>query len=313
MKIALIVIACVVGVVIIFLFPAVFCSFYMAFYNRKKRSEEEELNYSSMYDDFKESLDEWVNMAKTFPYTELEIKSFDNLTLRGRYYEYKKGAITEILFHGYRGSGLRDMSGGVERCFKMGRNAIVVDQRACGRSDGSVITFGVKERKDCVKWAEKAVELLGEDCKIILTGISMGAATVMLASELNLPKNVIGIIADCGYSSTKDKVHNYMGRIGVNPKILYPFVKFSARVLGKFKLEERSPVDALKNSTVPVFIIHGDADGLVPYYMSKDNFNACVSEKQFVTIEGAGHGLCYPVAPERYVNELKEFEKIMLK
>ena len=312
MKIALIVLACVVGVIVFFLLPTIHCSFYMAFLNRNKKTEED-VEFPSMYDDYKETLNEWVNMAKTLPHTDLEIKSFDNLTLRGKYYEYRKGAITEILFHGYRGSSFRDMAGGIDRCFKMGRNAIIVDQRACGRSDGTVISFGVNERKDCVAWAKKAVELLGEDCKIILTGISMGAATVMLASELDLPKNVIGIIADCGYSDTKEMIYKYMNGIHVSPKFMYPFVKMGARIFGKFKLEERSPIEALANSKVPVFFIHGDQDKMVPYYMSKDNFNACNSEKQLVTIEGAGHGLSYPLAPERYINELKEFEKVMLK
>ena len=81
------------------------------------------------------------------------------------------------MFHGYRGSSERDLCGGVQRCFKLGRSALLVDQRAHGRSDGHIISFGVNERKDCLAWVDFMVKHFGPDVKIILTGISMGAST----------------------------------------------------------------------------------------------------------------------------------------
>ena len=117
------------------------------------------------------------------------------MTLVGKYYEYKKDAPIEILFHGYKGNGERDLSGGIERCFKIGRSAIIVDQRGAGESDGHTITFGIKEHLDAIKWAEYASNRFGSDAKIILTGLSMGAATVLMASGKKLPDNVKCILA----------------------------------------------------------------------------------------------------------------------
>ena len=79
---------------------------------------------------------------------EVEIRSRDGLTLRGKYYEYEKGAPLEIMFHGYRGNAARNLSGGVERCFTLKRNTLIVSQRAHGNSEGHVITFGYKEKYD---------------------------------------------------------------------------------------------------------------------------------------------------------------------
>lgn len=314
MRVEYVILICLVGVFVVFLFPLTHCGYHMAFYNgsRKKRNKNKQaIHRGKLYDQHEQKLNEWHDLYVNLPYTSLQVKAFDGLTLRGRYYEFNKGAITEILFHGYRGSAERDMAGGIARCKRLGRNALLVDQRGCGDSDGKTITFGVKERKDAVVWANKAVELLGSDCKLILTGISMGASTVILASELSLPKNVIGIIADCGYSSTKEMMLKVLGEMKLSKKFIYPFLKLSARVFGRFNLEERAPIDAVKNATVPIIFLHGDKDDFVPYYMSEENFSECKSDKKLVKIAGAGHGVSYLMAPEYYEEQVKEFERVM--
>ena len=204
---------------------------------------------------------------------------------------------------------LRDLCGGVQRCFALGRSALIVDQRACGYSQGNVITFGVKERRDCRSWVDFMVGHFGEDVKIHLTGISMGAATVLMAAGYPLPKQVVGVLADCGYTSAREIIEKVI-RVDLKlpVKLAYPFVKLAARLYGGFDLEELPPIEAVKNCTVPVIFYHGEADGFVPCDMSVRNFEACrAPRKKLVTIPGADHGLAYPVDKQLYLQTLGDF------
>ena len=260
-----------------------------------------------IYDVYHDKMVQWVLDMRALPQESVSITSFDGLTLTGRFFEFAPGAPMELMFHGYRGNAERDLSGGVERAFKLGRSVLLVDQRASRTSDGTVISFGINECRDCLRWIDFAVSKFGPDVKILLTGISMGAATVMMASNKDLPENVIGILADCGYSSQKEIILKTIQDMHIPPKLGYPFVKLGAKLFGHFDLEEDSPVEALKNAKVPVIFYHGDTDDLVPCHMSKACFEACSSRKQLVVIPGAGHGLSYAVAPEEYLKTLGDF------
>ena len=141
-----------------------------------------------------------IEELEQIPFEPVTIRSRDGLKLYGRYYHVREGAPVQIQVHGYRGSALRDFCGGSKLAREMGMNILLVDQRAHGGSGGRTITFGIRERWDCLSWAEYAAERFG-DVDIYLVGVSMGAASVLMASELDLPENVAGIIADCPFSS----------------------------------------------------------------------------------------------------------------
>ena len=79
------------------------------------------------------------------------------------------------------------------------------------------------------------------------------------------------------------------------------------RLLGGFSLTEYSPLQAMKENKTPVIFFHGEADDFVPPEMSVKNHEACVAEKQLVTVEKAGHGLCYLVDRERCEQLIGEF------
>ena len=271
------------------------------------RDTEFPIPVGEIYEPYRERMTVWIKNLQTLPHDDIEIRSFDGLTLRGKYYECAPGATTEILFHGYKGSSKRDLCGGVARCFALGRNALIVDHRGSGESDGKVITFGINERRDALKWVEYAVNRFGKDVKIILTGISMGAATVMMVSSEKLPENVIGVLADCGYTSAKDIIKKVIRDMKLPADILYPFVRLGARIYGHFNIDETSPIEELKRSRIPVLFIHGESDDFVPCEMSKRNYDACVTRKEFVTVPGAGHGVCYVVDKEKYLSALRRF------
>ena len=266
-----------------------------------------ELPAGKIYEPFHEKMTHWARETKACPQAEFFIRSYDGLKLRGVYYERFPGAPMELMFHGYRGSAGRDLAGGVQRCFKLGRNAFLVDQRCSGGSDGKVITFGVREYRDCLSWVDFLVEHFGPDQKIILTGISMGASTVLNAAGQNLPENVVGVLADCGFTSPKAIICKVMAQIGLPVKVFYPLTRLGMRLFGGFDPEAITSVESVKRAKVPVIFFHGEEDDYVPCHMSRENFDACPTEKRLVTVPGAGHGLSYPVQPERYLKELGDF------
>ncbi len=300
------------GIALILFFTALIC-FFRVFYSPKRvplGPDEYDIPPGKVYEPFREGMIGWMKDIRTMPHEDVEVTSFDGLTLRGRYYECEKGAPMEILFHGYQGNSERDLCGGVRRCFALGRNALIVDQRASGRSDGHVISFGINERRDCLSWVQFAIERFGKDVKIGITGISMGAATVMMAAaEPDLPKNVIFALADCGYSSAREIIQKIMREMRLPVGLLYPFVRLGARLFGRFDLEETSPMEAVKHARVPIIFLHGDTDDFVPCDMSRALFEACVSKKRLVIVPGAGHGLAFPMDQEYYLNELRAFDR----
>lgn len=274
---------------------------------KKKTTDEIELPEGEIYEVYRDDFIRWATEVRAMPREDMYITSFDGLRLHGRYYECTPDAPIEIMFHGYRGSAERDLSGGVQRCFLLGHSALIVDQRCAGESEGHTITFGINEHKDCLKWVDHVLQRFGPGVKIILTGISMGAATVMTAAGTPLPENVIGLIADCGYSTPKDIILLTIRKMGLPPKLSYPFVKLGARLLGHFDLEETSPMDAMKRCKVPVFFVHGEADDFVPCDMTRQLYETCTSRKYLHTVPGAGHGLAYPADPEGYVAAARAF------
>lgn len=298
------------GLLVLVLLTALVC-FLLTFYSPKRRplgKDEYVIPPGKIYEPFREEMVGWARAVRAMPCLEMSVRTGDGLVLRGKYYEYQKGAVTEILFHGYKGDAERDMSGAVKRCFAIGRNAILVDQRASGRSDGHVITFGIKERQDAVLWAKEAVRVLGDDVRLILSGVSMGAATVMMAAAEELPHNVKAILADCGYSSAREIIRKVMKEMRVPVGLLYPFVRLGARLFGGFDPEETSPMEAMKACRLPVIFFHGDGDDFVPHEMTERLYAACASEKKrFISVPRAGHGLAFSVSKEAYLKAITDF------
>lgn len=299
----------VLGSAIACIFTAALVCFVLACYSRPRKSLEADefpLPKGKIYEPYKELLEQWMHEVRNLPHEDVEIISFDGLTLRGKYYEYEKGAPIELMMPGYRGTAERDLSGGVQRCFSLGHNAFLVDQRAGGLSDGRIISFGIKERFDCQSWAYYLADRFGKDVLIILTGISMGAATVMMTTALDLPENVVGVLADCGYTSPKAIIKKVIRQIGLPASVGYFFVRLGARVFGGFDLEAASPIAAMRTCRIPVLFVHGEADDYVPCDMSRENYEACTAPRHLLTVAGAGHGLSYPAAPTAYVRAMHE-------
>lgn len=285
-----------------------YCCYWVAFYNPEHRHAEPvpmPRNWKSGVQG--QTLRSLHRQMCQTPSEQIVISSHDGLKLGGQYYHLHDGAMLQIQFHGYRGCGERDLCGLHQLAREMGHNILVVSQRAGGASEGNTITFGIKEKHDCLAWAKYAAERFGTDIPMVLAGVSMGAATVMMASELELPPNVIGIIADCGYTTPGAIIRKVSWDVKIPGWLSYPFVLLGALIFGRFRLWERGAVDAVANSKVPILIIHGEDDRYVPCEMGRQLEKASGGKAVLETFPKASHATSYVTDPVRYGGIVRAF------
>ena len=284
-------------------------SYRTAFYSPEKRKEDDyAIPKGEQYEKERQRMLSLIREMDEITYEAVTISAQDGTKLAARYYHVRDGAPLQIQFHGYRGTALRDFCGGNKLARESGQNTLVVDQRAHGKSGGTTITFGIRERMDCLCWAEYANQRFGSDTPVFLSGVSMGAATVLMASELKLPANVVGIIADCPYSSPEAIIRKVCREdMHLPPVLVMPFIRLGARLFGHFDLKEASAVQAVRNTNIPILLLHGEDDRFVPCGMSREIFDACTGEKTRITFPGAGHGLSYIVDTETYSEAVSRF------
>ena len=190
-----------------------------------------------------------------------------------------------------------------------GLNVLVIDARCHGKSEGKWITFGVKEKRDCISWCNHLIKTFGDDIKVVFDGLSMGATTVLMAaSEPDIPKNVVGIMADCGFSSPFDIVAHVAKKDMHIPKfpLLYLMIP-AVKLWAGFSLTECSTVESVKKTTLPIFYIHGLDDDFVPHEMSLEAYDARPENSRIFIVPGAKHGLSYIIDEEGCSKACEEF------
>lgn len=302
--IIVIVLACLA----LLLAAALVWAFKKAYYSSTKRNEDPyAMPASENYAPYKERTDELIGQMEKIDWEEVTITSRDGLKLFGRYLHVADGAPVHIQMHGYRGTAYRDFCGGNHLARMAGHNTLLVDQRGIGKSGGTVISFGVNERYDLLCWIDYVNRRFGEKAPVFISGVSMGAATVLMATGLDLPANIAGVIADCPYSSPRAIISKVCGDMGLPAKIAYPFARLAARLLGKFDPDSASCIEAVKDAEVPILIIHGEADAFVPCEMSREIHAANPGMVRLETFPGAGHGLSYMVDTPRYEEVARDF------
>lgn len=275
--------------------------FKMCFHSAKNRPHNPYSSFQGeQYLRVKDSVYASTRRMEQVPYEDVSIQSFDGITLKGNYYHFRDGAPVKIIFHGYRSFTLRDCAGGFALARKLGMNVLAVDQRAHGRSDGHVITFGILERRDCLSWVQYINGRFGTETPIVLSGLSMGAATVIMATDLPLPQNVVCVLADSPYSAPGEIIRKVCRDIHCPDVLAYPFISIAAAVFGKFRLSEASAIHAAAQSNIPILLLHGEDDRFVPCEMSRRIHAASNGCTHLETFPDAGHGLSYVIAPKRY-------------
>lgn len=260
-------------------------------------------NYAKYYNCIVAS-DAWL---KGHNAQDVYIRSKDGLKLHGLWIPAENPRGTILLAHGYRSTILVDFGLAYAFYHTLGMNILVPNQRAHGESEGRYITFGVKESEDMLCWIDYHNENFGMQ-QMILSGMSMGASTVLYLADQNLPDNVKCIIADCGFTSPKAILDTVFRSVVHIPSGLSLWTAdLFARVFAGFGLEEKDTRNVLKNAKVPVLMIHGLNDNFVPSSMTQQGFDVCNGEKELLLVENAGHGTSFLVDKEMYTKKIIAF------
>ena len=243
-----------------------------------------------------------IDSLNAVPYETVSIVSRDGKRLYGRYYENKAGAPVLICCHGYRGTPSRDFSGGATMYREAGCNLLMIEQRAHLRSEGRSIAMGVMERYDVLDWIHFVCEKFGPNTKIVLAGISMGAASVLMTAGMDLPDNVCGVVADAPFTAPKPILQRVMREMHLPVKLVYGLLVYGAWLFGGFRLSDRTAnaAEAVKKAHVPILLIHGEDDRFVPCEMGREIAAANPDLVELHTFPNAGHGLSFLVDEPRY-------------
>ena len=304
-----IIVGIIVGVMLAVLLVLTYYAYRVTFYAAPRKGDEDQylIPTEEQYRKDAEKLRQCISRLDHMEYEPVTIRTFDGRSLFGRYYHVQDGAPLQIQFHGYRGSALRDLCGGTPLALKMGHNVLLVDQRAHGRSDGTTITFGVLERRDCLEWIRYAQRRFGTEVPIVLTGVSMGAATVLMAADLELPPAVRAVVADCPFSAPRDIIARVAETMGLPGKPAAAVCAIGGALFGGFRLGSSSAVESVRNSKLPILLIHGEDDHYVPCEMSRMIYDACGAVKRLETFPHAAHAMCYMEDPVRYEAVITDF------
>ena len=259
-------------------------------------------------DEFLDDMMAGAERLETTPHHTVQIESYDGQTLVGHWFECEKPKRVIVAMHGWRSSWSSDFGTIAPFWHQNGCNVLYAEQRGQGNSGGEYIGFGMMERYDCLQWVKWVNSHWGKELPLYLAGVSMGATTVLMASDLNLPSNVKGIMADCGFTSAHD-IWKHVAENNLH--LSYSIHGNVADQLCREKIQmgtkDCSTVEALKNSKVPVLFAHGTNDHFVPVAMTYENYQACTAPKSLLIVPGADHGMSHYMEKDRYEQTMLDF------
>lgn len=254
--------------------------------------------------EIQEQTDQWLQMVRQ---EDAELVSEDGLKLKGDVFWTDSGSHKWLIaVHGYTGKR-QDMQNVAGFYGLQGYNVLTPDMRAHGESQGTYIGMGWLDRQDILKWIQYVIDL-DDQAEIVLHGISMGGATVMMASGEKLPQQVKGIVEDCGYTSVWDIFSDELSYLFHLPDfpILYA-ADGIAWLRAGYEFKSASALEQVAKSQVPTLFIHGSEDNFVHTDMVYELFDACQAPKDLLVIQGAGHGDAYKMDPELYFHTVFSF------
>lgn len=243
-----------------------------------------------------------------FPHEKWAITMDNGEQRRGTaFYTYYDNHDWVIMVHGYCRHQAYTWNY-ADEYLQRGYNVLTPDLNASGTSDGKYITMGVIESDDIVRWAEEIVKQ-DSQARIVLHGVSMGAATVMMATAKDLPPNVIACIEDCGYTSAYDMFSVQLEKIFNLPS--FPILN-CVDIVNKIKvgcyLSDATPINAVPQTKIPTLFIHGDADKLVPIEMEHELYTASKAPiKEEIIVSGAAHAAAVWADTDKYFDDIMNF------
>lgn len=238
----------------------------------------------------------------------IKINSFDDIELYAEYYHQKDRSPIIISFHGYKGN-MYDNNLGIKKvAFENNYNLLLVSQRAHGKSKGNTITFGIKERRDAISWINYVINKYPKN-KIILAGSSLGAATILMASDLIHSKNVVGLIADCPFSDPQEIIKKYLKDRKYPVNISMYLIHLSGLIFGNFNIKYHNVLKSVKKTKLPILLIHSKNDKIIPYQMSEQIQKNAKSKPELHLIDNCDHCAGYFEEPKTYEKLILDFIK----
>jgi fermentation-respiration switch protein FrsA (DUF1100 family) len=250
----------------------------------------------------------WWNSQELERY---EVISHDGLKLVGHLLKAEKPTRrVAMVLHGHQCSS--GEMGFVARMFRgLGLHVFMPDQRAHGKSEGKFYGMGFYEKDDAIRWLNMINAVFGDDCEIVMHGISMGAATVMMtAPERDMADNVVCGIADCGFTRADEAALAVLETsFGFLPlkRMTVRFASGLNKLRAGYRLEQADCVGAVAHTRIPLLFIHGSEDQTVPFRMMDTLYGACSGQKEKLAIDGAKHGVAYFQQPELYTKTVRDF------
>ncbi len=245
---------------------------------------------------------------ETTPHDTVEIESYDGQILVGHWFPVPNSMRTIIAMHGWRSGWSTDFGTIADFWRNNGCNVLYAEQRGQGSSGGAYMGFGMMERFDCLEWIKWVNSHVGKLLPVYLAGVSMGATTVLMTANLDLPDNVKGIMADCGFTSAHDIWKHVAEK---NLHLSYQLHSNAADSLCREKISmgtrDCSTVDVLQESKVPILLAHGTEDHFVPVGMTYENYLACSGPKHLLIVPGADHGMSHFKEKNRYEKVVLDF------
>ncbi|MCF0242010.1 MAG: alpha/beta hydrolase [Treponema sp.] len=287
--------ALVISCICIFIFVLIFFAityfvFTFTFVNPKSnRNLSRNFPDNIIYKTRKEKFLEVVEKLENTDSESVSITADDGILLHGSYFENNPKAPLIIFFHGYHGTFKWDGYGTFKTATENGWNILMTDLRAHGKSTGNVITFGIKESLDVKTWTNYAASRFGKSTPVFISGMSLGAASVLMAGNLSLPQNVKGIISDSAFSNAEEQIKTAIHFMHLPVIPVYFFVVLGAKIFGHFDFRKSSPLEAVKKINLPILFIHAKKDTIVPVKMCDDLYNACTSKKFLLQINNGDH------------------------
>lgn len=233
---------------------------------------------------------------------EVSVVSFDGLKFYGDYYDTGADR-TAIIFHGIGADIYTSCPSQAEMLCRNGFNVLLVRQRAHNKSEGKWTTIGFKEQYDVLTWIGWVKK--NSSSQILLLGVSMGAATLAMASDKIRDTEVKGMVLDSCYYSIYEQMKSEIRKNHI-PRILLYLERLMVKAVFHEDIKD-STVQNLENTKIPVMIIHGEDDQTVDCRWSKVIYDACPQPKKYLTVKGANHTLSNIIDPVKVETGVMEF------
>ncbi len=176
-------------------------------------------------------------------------------------------------------------------------DAVLIDQRAHGRSADSLSTFGAREKHDVRRVMDALLaEKLVSD-RVYAFGESMGATTAILYADVD--PRVRGVLAVAPYTDMSAVCRRFVPLL---PEETFRAALAEAGKLADFDPAETSALAAASRLKCPLYVVHGRLDAIVPFSHGQAIHRAAPEPKKFFDIPWAGH-LSVALARDRWFAE----------